>query len=447
MDMTDPVANRRWRTLAAFGLFYAAITLVMTQPLVNLAALATASYPGDARLIIWTLAWDNHAVLARAPLFGANMFFPSASSLDYAEHHFGISLFTLPIYAITRNPTLGYNLVWLSAWVLNALSMHALLWHYTRRHLAAMVGAVIFAFSFYNMHHAIGHLQLIWTWLMPLSILLFERWTRRPTAARAALWAVALILQVLSCWYVGVMALLATGLLAVWRLAFDARGQWTRRVVTLAVIALAGAAVVWPFAAHYRSLQPAGLAELAGNSADWRSYLVPPENTLAGQWWLSHLGAGPRWIWGERTLFVGWIALVLAAVGAAVAWRASANRFAWAYLPVTGIALALSFGPSWPQGAGNYRLFDLFMRLPALGGFRAPGRFALLVLLGLSLLAATGVAHWQRRYGRAVVAIVLLLVPLMLSEWFVVNNPAGRPQPMIPPASWPIHRSGRLARM
>ena len=124
--MGHPVMNRPWRTWAAFGLFYGAITLVMTQPLVNLAALATASYPGDARLIIWTLAWDNHAVLARLPLFAANIFFPSASSLDYAEHHFGISLFTLPIYAITRNPTLGYNLIWLSAWVLNALAMHGL---------------------------------------------------------------------------------------------------------------------------------------------------------------------------------------------------------------------------------------------------------------------------------------------------------------------------------
>ncbi|OFW09895.1 MAG: hypothetical protein A3H96_01700 [Acidobacteria bacterium RIFCSPLOWO2_02_FULL_67_36] len=46
---------------------YVAVTAVMAAPMVNYRALASASYVGDARLIIWTLAWDNHATLLGLP--------------------------------------------------------------------------------------------------------------------------------------------------------------------------------------------------------------------------------------------------------------------------------------------------------------------------------------------------------------------------------------------
>ena len=88
----------------------------MLAPIVNFAQLRTASFGGDVRAFIWVLAWDNHAVLDRVPsLFDANKLFPLQNSLAYGEHLFGISLFTLPIYAATRNPVLAYNVVWLLA--------------------------------------------------------------------------------------------------------------------------------------------------------------------------------------------------------------------------------------------------------------------------------------------------------------------------------------------
>ena len=48
---------------------YALVTLVMTRPYVNYESFGTASYEGDARLIIWTLAWGNHALLSGEPFF------------------------------------------------------------------------------------------------------------------------------------------------------------------------------------------------------------------------------------------------------------------------------------------------------------------------------------------------------------------------------------------
>ena len=152
----------------------------MVSQLVNYSSFGTASFEGDARLIIWTLAWDNHAVLDRLPLFDANIFYPAPHSLAYNEHLFGLSLFTLPLYGLTRNPVLAYNLVWLLSFVLNGLAMHALLRRYTGRELASFTGALVYTFCYYKMLHAHGHLHLVWTWLLPLSVLALHRWNDSP---------------------------------------------------------------------------------------------------------------------------------------------------------------------------------------------------------------------------------------------------------------------------
>lgn len=68
---------RRWALLA---LFYSAVTAVMVGPYTNFRELDKASYVGDARLIIWTLAWDNYPVLHRKPLFDSNIYYPTPQS-------------------------------------------------------------------------------------------------------------------------------------------------------------------------------------------------------------------------------------------------------------------------------------------------------------------------------------------------------------------------------
>jgi hypothetical protein len=413
---------------------YVILTLVMTEPLINLSALGSACYEGDARLIVWTLAWDNHAVLNRLPLFEANSFYPAASNLAYNEHLFGLSLFTLPIYAATRNPILAYNIVWLLAFLFNGIAMHSLVRYYTRQHVAGLVGGAIYAFSFYNMHHAPGHLAYLWKWLLPLSLLLFEHWSAKPTFARAAKWGLAILLQALSGWYLAVFVLVTNAVLIVWRTAAVVRNRWIARVWHVAVVGLIGAAAIWPFAAPYRELERPSIAEVARLSADWASYGVPPENTLVGQLWLSHLGTGPRWMWGEQTLFLGWLATAFAAVGVGALVIAKRWREGGVYLLLAVVGLALSFGPSLPATRGAVSAFDLLALLPGMGGLRAPARFGVLVLLGVAMLAAFGVAELQRRFGRKVAIAVAVLVPLMLAEWFVVKFPLGQPRPVAIPA-------------
>jgi hypothetical protein len=418
------------RLVLALSVLYLGITLLMMQSMVNLAAINSAVYEGDASLIVWTLGWVNHAVLAGVSLFDANIFYPAASSLQYNEHLTGISLFTLPVYTLTGNPILGYNLVWILSFVLNALAMHALAWRHTRSHAAAITAALVFTFSFYKMLHAHGHLAHIWTWLIPLSLLLLERWIERPTMGRAATWAAAVILQALGSGYVAVMVVLVNGVALTWWLALVVRDRWWIRCRQLLIVSAAGAAIILPFALRYSVLDQPSISELRAYSADWEAYFTPPEVTWVGQWWLSHLGPGPGSIWGERTVFLGWLASTLAVVGAAALIARREWTRAGLAISIVLLGLFLSFGPHVENGVEGASLFRWLTALPGIAGFRAPARFALVALLGVAMLAAIGAQVLFSRPGRRSVVAAIVIPPLMLAEWFIPAMPGGRPVPV-----------------
>ena len=417
------------RLVLGWSVLYLGITLLMMQSMVNLAAIASAVYEGDASLIVWTLGWVNRATLAGVSVFDANVFYPAASSLQYNEHLIGISLFTLPVYALTGNPILGYNLVWILSFVLNALAMHALAWRHTRSHAAAATAALVFTFSFYKMLHAHGHLAHIWTWLIPLSLLLLERWLERPSMGRAATWAAAVILQALGSWYVAVIVVLVNGVGLTWGLALVVRDRWLIRCRQLLIVSAAGAAIILPLALNYSLLDQPSMSELLSYSADWQSYLTPPEVTWVGQWWLSHLGPGPGSIWGERTVFMGWLASTLAVVGAAALIARREWTRAGLAISIVLLGLFLSFGPSVENGVEGASVFGWLTALPGMPGFRAPARFALVALIGVAMLSAAGAQVLFSGSGRWSVAAPILIWPLMLAEWFIPAMPGGRPVP------------------
>ncbi len=422
-------AARPW-CLAALA--YAAVTVLFVSPLVNYAHLGDASYDGDSRLLIWTLAWDGHALLTGAPLFDANIFFPARQAMTWAEHHIGLALFALPVYAMTANPVLAYWTVWLLSFPLNALAMHALAWRLTRDHRGAILAGLVYGFCFFRMHHGHGHVQLLWTWALPLVPLAIERWLRQPTVGRTLLLTVLVLVQALTTWYLAVLVAvlsLATALMLV------ERQHATRAHMGHAAVALAFSAMVlgW-FARPYVALQtPGGEGEAFTFGADIAAYLLPPENTWPGQWLLANTTLMPRWIWGEQTVYVGLTAVALAAAGAWTVARRGAPgawRLTCALLVAGGVGLVLSWGPT----SSGIAPFDLFARLPGMSMLRAPARFALLVMLAVAVLSAYGTAALVKPLGRKGWLVVACLGASFLGESFLVSFPAGKPQPFAIPA-------------
>ena len=377
---TPAPSPRWWLVTLAFGL----VSVLMTWPLVSYTSGGQGSYGGDMWLIVWTLAWDNHAQLSPAHMFDANVFFPATDALRYNEHLFGLSLFTLPLTLAGASPVLAHNVVWGLAFPLNGLCAFALLRRFVTDTTAAFAGSLVFTFSFYVMLHAGGHLHLIWLWPLPVSLLLFERWFDRPTLVRLMPWVAVLLLLILTSWYLAAIGLVSHAVLAVVcaatsgcsraQVATDARVTlrlWQQRVWQgLAAIAIVVACVA-PFVWHYIGIESAP-GEIAANSADVAAYVVPPENTIIGRWWEAEVDGRPRFIFGEQTLFLGWTALGLSLAGLVALVRGQvADARAWVLplLAVTGVVL--SFGPALPLiGPTRWAPFEWLANTPWTG--RAP---------------------------------------------------------------------------
>ena len=430
---------RSWGIVAGV---YLAVTLVMATSFIDLRELSTASFENDGRLIVWTLAWATHAIRGGLPLFAANIYFPAPDALAYTEHMLGIGLLALPLSFMTSNPVLVFSVLWLAAFWTNAMAAHWLALRFTGRHLAAVAGGLVFAWTFFRNAH-LAHLQLQWTAWLPLSLVLLERWFRQPTWGRLLLVLLVLLVQMLTSWYMAVIAAIVSGCWILWLSATLGAGPLAVRMRQLAVAAAIGALVLVPLALPYvRALVPEPAENARGLSADLATYLSPPEDTWVGRTLERHAGLDARWIWGEQTLFLGWTAITLALVGGVATVQGASRELGEArasrllavfFIALTIAGIWLSLGPA----AGRVSPYTLVSALPGVSLFRAPARFALLVILGVSVLAAIGLKAIVEPMGasspRRAMAIAAITSVLMLAEWRVVT-PVVRAQALPVPA-------------
>jgi hypothetical protein len=407
---------------AAVAIVMSVASVVMLSPFINLFDPGRALNSGDGRVQAWALAWVAHAITSGEPLFDANMFFPAPASLAHTEAMVALGALATPLWVVTGNAILVFNVLQVVGPAATAFAGYLLAWSWTGDRQASAVGGLAFGLSFFALLHN-AHLNLTWAGGLPLSMLLLERWWQRPTWPRvAALWAVA-IFTALTSWYLALMLGLllmmqAIGLgLSVGHLNPAVRGPQLVAGVAL------GIAVLVPFAAPYFG-RNAEVGETAIYAADIRSYVVPPDHTVVGRWLVRRGLARPLGIWGERTLFLGWSALVLAGVGlAAMAARREQRGRALMLVAVFAGAAALSFGPS----STGWALFDGLARLPGVGGFRATARFGLLVSLACAMFVAFGVARLRLMARGRAPFVTVVCAALILAERFVVDFPAGRP--------------------
>jgi hypothetical protein len=492
------------------ALCYVLAALIFTWPL---SLGLTRDIPwdlGDSLLNVWILGWDaDHLARFLGGDFGAmngfwnaNIFYPEPLTLAYSEHLFAQAVQILPIYALTHNLILCYNLLFLSTFVLSGLGVFLFVREVTGSARAAFVAGLLYAFAPLRVPQ-FAHLQVMSSQWMPFALYGLRRYfdTRRarPLAGAAA----ALVAQNLSCGYfllffAPFVVLYVLFEMATRKLFGDLR-VWMAMVATAAIVF----AVTLPFLLPYVELRrlgfpPRSLAEVETYSADVYSYwTAAPELRV----WGGLIRAYPK---PEGDLFLSFTALALGAVGLVAglraAWKQATGRPAAAkpgltplvYVLVAGcavyatfvlavliergfaqigplpiavrslgrtvevlaiafavllavspraraflrewlgsvsgfavfatlLAIAMSFGPEVHslgrevRGTGPYSLF--YWYVPGYDGLRVPARFAMLVMLFLSIAAAFGALQIERRFRRGGV-VVLLIGLLAIAESF-----------------------------
>lgn len=285
------------RLLSPFGAaaIYTAAALLLTWPLVTAIASSLPSDLGDPVLNTWILAWGADHLWrffggdlgAFAGYWHANIFHPSPLALAYSEHLFAQAVQIWPVYALTRNPVLCYNLVFLSTFVLSGLGMFLLVRELTGSRAAALAAGLMFAFSPYRVVQS-SHLQILSAQWMPFVLFGLRRYftsgRRLPLAGAGLAW----VAQNLSCGYYLVFFSPAVGAYVLFEVFRERRWNDWRLMSHLGLLAAGVALATWPFVHPYLDLRasefpPRGANELYAFSADVRGYLA----------------ADPRlWIWG-----------------------------------------------------------------------------------------------------------------------------------------------------
>jgi hypothetical protein len=329
--------------------WYVVLTLALTWPLAARLTTGVPSDLGDPLLNDWILAWNlRHALQLLGGDLSAlttwphtNIFHPALYTLGYSELFVAQTLLILPVYAVTHNVLLAYNVLFLAVFVLSGLGMYLFVRELTGDWRAGFVAGAVFAFAPYRFHQA-PHLQVMWSPWMPFVLYGLRRWFERTDKAqelrgaeaqerRSAYivlgWtAVALAAQNLSCGYYMLFFAPFVAIYALWEMAWRRRLLEWRTWMALALTGGVSLVLTWPFMTPYFALRrlgqrPRGIEEVASFSADTFSYFT----AHAGQHLWSWLQTFPR---AEGSLFPGALPILLTIAGAWAAIHRAASASA-----------------------------------------------------------------------------------------------------------------------
>jgi len=298
----------RRHPVAAAALGYFALTIAYTWPLPIHLASGIVHDPYDPILNTWILWWSTKAVPLTQHWWNAPIFYPVAGTLAFSEHLLGLAPIAAPLIAISGKPLLGYNVAIFLTFPSSALAAYFLAFTLTRRHDAAFVAGVAYAFAPYRLGQ-LAHIQVVTAYWTPLCLGALHMFTTNRRPRWVVLAAFAFLMQALSSGYY--MFFLAV-LLALWMIWFAA-GRWTLRMFTIAAVAFGAAALLMiPVLHGYQQILQGiygfkrSLFEIRVFSADVAGLLLASEELLLWGW--LHVFQRP-----ESGLFPGVTIVLLAA--------------------------------------------------------------------------------------------------------------------------------------
>ncbi len=409
-----------------------------TPTLVALAATLVAvvwSFPVvlDPTRLLWGVPGDSLSTLLRWEKWQLSVRYVDRPLLNLLGR-----LLALPL-----GPVFAYNLLTLLSFPLSALTAYALFRRLVGSPHAAACGALLFALSPYHYAHSLGHLYEAHIEWIPLVALTLYGLATRPGPPISVATAFVGALLVSSSFYYGFfLAVVASPLVCAWLVWLLVRRE-VRRALLVAASLLLPLLVTLPVTYPYvrwlsrEPTPPATLQEdLFRYSARAREYLVPGAFSALRRLLSPTTRPGSLHYSNEveQSLFLGWIPLALACVGAVCLLRRSPPRGSreLGWLMAAGVVAAVCSAPPVVRVGG----VPIPMPSGALAGvvpfFRTYARMGVIVSLATSGTYAAGLAWGVRRPG-AMTALTLLA---LLEFWPVPPPRSVRILPLRGATAW-----------
>jgi hypothetical protein len=420
-------------------LFFLALAVVQTFPLVLHMSTHTIGWPVDSYQKWWELAWMKHSLLGLSNPFHTGVLnYPQGSDL-YLDTLVPVNgVMALPLELITGNLLLSWNILALLFIALSGAGAYALCYHVTKERWAALFGGFLFAFSpTVMMQFNASHFNISATWPIPFFVLcllrFFERRSKKDLALVAVLGAV-----ITWNWFefavdAGLFALL---LFTFWAIVKARRGE--RAVILPMVRSLFPGLVLWAVLTA-PILIPTAIAIESGDytvrlsdtneadnwSPDLASYLLPSALWGPGE----HPGAfreeygGARAGTTETTMFLGLSPLFFAAVAIAYRRKSPLRTSVRFWSLIFGFFAVMALGPylhAFSINVPGFLPFRLLQEVPLIGERRVPGRMIIVGTLALGVLGTIGVSTMAKRstLKHAAPLFACLAVAVLLMEYW-----------------------------
>lgn len=402
-------------------LLYAALTVLITWPLVLHLGTALPADPTERAQDVWqhfwNLWWVHQALVVEQtnPYYTHALFYPEGVSLGLHTLNlpFGlVGTLLIPLFGIVAT----YNLLTMLTLMLAGYCSFLLARHVVGNTPAALVAGTIVLVSPMRIDQA--RLALLATFngfAVPLALLALLLALKRGSWRSIVLVAVALLLAGLSNWYHIFHFSLLFVMLATWRVVTlwraDRRSTIWHETKVCAKVGLLSGLLIAPFLLpgiiQVLALESSRKSDALMSSADVIQFLP----AVSGVIWQP---VPPDWFSGD---FFAWLPLLLAGVGLILTPRQTRM---WA--AVAAGFLVLSLGPELVINGVHTGIplpYALIRALPVVDTFRGPARLNVLTTLMLAIIAAYGLAHIFRRWSSlaawagAAVVIVLLVITVV----------------------------------
>ncbi len=255
------------------------------------------------------MEWTWHSLTTDpANFWHAPIFHPLRYTIAFSENLLGITIPLLPLYASGLKPLAIYNIAMLLGFAFSGYGAFVLGRIVTGSTGAGVIAGIFYAFLPFRFDQ-IAHLQHIWSGWLPLAAAALIHFARRPSWPRAGMLAVTLLFNGLSNghWLLFGGAAIALGVVTLAVLS----GRWDARywVPLIAAIGLT-------YGGMYVFMQPYGIVGELYQMERWAGeaayYSAIPSDWLTAGRYNRFYGGTTNWERGERALFPGALALLLA---------------------------------------------------------------------------------------------------------------------------------------
>jgi hypothetical protein len=370
---------------------------------------------------MWSFHFIPHAILhGENPFIIAAAWAPAGLNITQATTTAGLALLAWPLTALV-GPVISLNIITLMTPALSASAAFLFAYALSRRKVASFVAGWIFGFSTFEFGAMLGHLQTDFVPLLPLAFLVvaLRGRVRLGAAAFVASLAVINILQftisletfVTTTMFLSLFFVIQTSLYA-------ASGRWRAALYECSLFASAFcitgiivAPYIYYFFIDYDQI-PHVIMNGGQFSIDLLNFFIPTAIT-----WIGHGLAAPiaSHFLADASEEIGYIGLPLAVLCAVAVFKTRRIPEAITAAIIIVVACVFAMGPIL-KVAGRPEIelpWMLMQHLPLLANV-ITGRLMVYAMLGISLVCALWLSHFERNYYLAclgVFAAALLMLP------------------------------------